>query len=35
MNIFRSRKFMKRVAIIITVIMVGSAVAVALIPFIA
>ncbi|GEM_PF-5417186 len=35
MNIFRNRKFMKRVALVITAIMVGSAVAIALIPFIA
>lgn len=35
MNIFRNRKFMKRIAIVITAIMVGSAVAIALIPFIA
>lgn len=35
MNIFRSKKFMKGIAIVITAIMVGSAVALALVPFIA
>ncbi|GKX32089.1 hypothetical protein SH1V18_45690 [Vallitalea longa] len=34
MNIFRSKKFMKGVAIVITAIMIGSAVVLALAPFI-
>jgi hypothetical protein len=33
MNIFRNKKFMKRVAIVISAIMIGSAVAVAIVPF--